>query len=301
MALICLNKDRVDYYLPLPVNESSLKKIAMHRSQTVKTSAWIVLLITLLSLSACSQASPRKEVIVFAASSLTDSFSDIEEAFELLHPEIDLLLNFASSTALLTQIRDSGQADVFASADLAHMQALLDANLIFAEHAHIFAQNELLVALASDSARVKTLHDLADPELRIVLALPEVPAGAYALQALDALKNEHGVDFEQSVIDNVVSQEDNVRQVLLKVELGEADAGFVYRTDAQRSKDVQMLSLPEFSRPEILYSIGLLNSASNNNEAQSFMTFVLSEEGQALLQSRGFLSPGASNPFSGSQ
>ena len=278
------------------------QKKLLQKCQLGQISKWTVLLIAIISVAACNPLSSRKEVVVFAASSLTDSFSEIELAFELLHPEIDLLLNFASSTALLTQIQDSRQAHVFASADLAHMQALLDADLIAKADADIFAQNEILVVLPLENTNaIKGVGDLVNPGLRIVLALPEVPAGAYALQALTALEQEIGPGFQQAVIDNVVSREDNVRQVLLKVELGEADVGFVYRTDAQSSKDVQTLALPESSRPKILYSIGLLNNASNNNEAQSFMAFVLSEEGQAILQSWGFLPPGSPNPFDGHQ
>jgi len=230
------------------------------------------------------------EVIIFAASSLSESFTELEKSFEFANPGVDVVINFGSSATLLAQIQDSRRADVFASADFQHIQVLMDASLIGQQDVDVFAENELLVILPSDnSANITTIEDLADPGHRIVMALSEVPAGAYARQSIANLDMSMGPGFEDAVLMNLVSSEDNVRQVLLKVDLGEADAGFVYRTDALILSNPRVIPIPEEFQPEILYSIGILGESSSRERAKAFFDYVLSEQGQAILQSWGFL------------
>jgi len=249
-----------------------------------------VFLCCLVFLVACTSNPMQEEVIIFAASSLTESFTELETSFELVYPGVDVVLNFGSSATLLTQIQDSSRADVFASADLDHIQVLIDEGLVSQRDSSVFAANEMLVVLpSSNTAIIAKIEDLASPGLRIVMALPEVPAGAYARQTIAALDTELGPGFEEALLMNLVSSEDNVRQVLLKVELGEADAGIVYSTDALATKDLGTISIPEAFQPGVLYSMGILKEARNGVNAQAFFDFVLSEKGQAILQSWGFL------------
>lgn len=248
-----------------------------------------VLLCGFAFLAACASRASHEEVLVFAAASLTESFQELEEAFEELNPGVDLVLNIASSTTLRTQILDGASADIFASANLAHMRSLVDAGLVSAEGASVFATNELLLVLAPDNAAgITKIEELARPGLRLVLALPEVPAGDYARQAITALDMQFGPGFEEAVLNNLVSNEDNVRQVLLKVALGEADAGLVYRTDALASPELGIIPIPQNSRPEVIYTIAVLDEAVNSDGANAFLTFLFSDQGQAILHSWGF-------------
>lgn len=231
-------------------------------------------------------------MLVFAAASLTEAFGELEAAFEAANPGIDLVLNLGSSSALRTQIEDGAPADVFASANLEHMQTLVESNLVDPDSVAVFASNEIVVILpASNPAAVYRLEDLASPGVRIVLALPEVPAGSYARLAIAALEEDLGPGYERAVLGNLVSSEDSVRQVLLKVELGEADAGFVYRTDALASQNVELLEIPASLRPAVSYTIGRVVDARNQSAAQRFLEFVLSMDGARVLNGWGFSPP----------
>ncbi len=243
----------------------------------------------LLGLVSCGGELKQNQVVIFAASSLTDSFRSLESAFELANPDIDIVLNFASSSALLAQIRDSRVADLYASADLAHIEALIADELMTRERSYLFARNKLVVAfpVVPDNP-LEEISDLASPGVQIVMAFAEVPAGSYAAESIMKMAQVFGENFEDAVFGNVVSREDNVRQVLLKVELGEADAGFVYRTDTIASEAVDVLSVPDEFQPEIVYAIGELEKGTQNASVQSFLDFLLGAEGQQIMQSWGF-------------
>ncbi|MCO5196525.1 MAG: molybdate ABC transporter substrate-binding protein [Anaerolineae bacterium] len=247
--------------------------------------------LALLFLSACTQREPHT-LTVFAASSLTDAFGEISAEFEAAHPETRIVLNFAGSQALRSQIAFGAEADVFAAADFKQMDALVDAGLVSAEAVTPFLTNQLVLITPPDNpANITVLSDLAGEGVTIVMAAPDVPAGAYTLATLNALATDPSQP--QAVLANVVSEELNVRQVLAKVALGEADAGFVYASDvvAAGAGAVNIISLPVPSELRPAYPIAVLDNASSAESAAEFVAFVLSEAGQTILRKWGFDEP----------
>ncbi len=216
---------------------------------------------------------------VFAAASLTESFAEIEAAFEAAHPEVDVVLNFGGSSGLATQIVEGAPADVFAAASPATMATVVDAGL--AADPVDFATNVLeLVVPAGNPGGVVDLTDLANPDLAVALCAVEVPCGAAAAKALEAA----------GVVPSVDTYEQDVKAVLTKVELGEVDAGLVYVTDVQAAGDqVEGIELPD--APVVAYPIVLVSESANAEAAQAFIEWVLSDEGQAVLAAAGFGAP----------
>lgn len=224
---------------------------------------------------------------VFAAASLTDAFTEIGKAFEAEHPDITVEYNFAGSQVLRTQIEQGAKADVFASADRVQADVLEAKELLGASH--VFTRNSLVVVTPREDARVKTLADLARPHRKIVIAGPTVPAGRYTTQVLRKMSSSglYGDDYQTRVQANVVSQESNVRSVLAKVMLGEADAGFVYRTDAQAAQ-VKVLIIPDRLNVIAEYPIGVVAGAQSPELAAAFTAFVEGAVGQSILHKYGF-------------
>jgi len=227
-------------------------------------------------------------IVVSAASSLTDVFTELAEAFEADHESI-VALNFGASSALAVQLVEGAPAHVFASANVQQMAVMVEADL--AEDPLVFAQNEIVVVTPSDRGLIEGFEDLSSDGVRLVLAGPDVPIGAYAREAIAAANEALGGEFEERVLANVVSEEANVRAVLTKVELGEADAGIVYATDAAVAGDaVEAYRVPSEFAPPAEYVIAPLADAPD--AAQAFVEFVLSEEGQAILERHGFTPTG---------
>ena len=229
-----------------------------------------------------------RPVRVFAAASLADAFGAL--ATELEASGLRVELNLAGTQVLRTQIEEGAEADVYAFADLDDAQALNARGL--ARAPQVFARNVLCVVTPAGAARVRTLADLARPGVKVVLAAPAVPAGRYAGEALERLERSGGLggSYRARVLANVVSQEANVRQVLAKVALGEADAGFVYLTDAARNTRVAVLPIPDADNVVALYGIGLVR-ADASDEARAFVAAVLGPSGRRILQARGFRLP----------
>jgi molybdate transport system substrate-binding protein len=233
-----------------------------------------------------------RTLTVFAAASLTDAFTEIGAAFEAAHPDVTVTFNFAGSPALRTQIEEGAQANVFASANAKEMDRLVGGDLVEQAVPQIFLTNQLVVILPADNpAGVESLEDLAGPGLKLVLAAEEVPIGNYARQALELMNGEFGVDFKDSVLANVVSNEDNVKQVVAKVQLGEADAGIVYMSDAVAAPELKQLEIPAEVNVIAKYPIAPLTESPNADLATEFINYVLSPEGQATLKKWGFLPP----------
>jgi len=229
---------------------------------------------------------------VFAAASLTDAFQTIGDHFHKAHPTTTVTFNFAGSQLLEQQIANGASADVFASADLANMQKATDAKLVQASQ--IFARNKLTVIIpANNPAGIKALKDLAKPGTRIDIGADSLPAGKYALQVLDKMAQspDYGPDYKAAVLGNVVSREDNVKAVVQKVQLGEADAGFVYQTDVTSSvsKQVTKLPIPDTFNVIAQYPIAAVKQTTHPTDAEAFVQYVLSADGQAVLTSYHFL------------
>ena len=198
--------------------------------------------------------------------------------------------HFAASSRLRAQIREGAGADVFISADPVHITAISD--LLVESSITTVASNRMVVAAATSTDKVQTLADLAEPGVRIVLALPDVPAGRYARELIANLAQQEEFDsgFESDVLANVVSEETNVRAVLAKALLGEADAGFVYATDV-RGTDLRLVDIPGQEDADIAYVGAIVSDSAHQNTAQSFLDFLSAEPGQQILTSHGFLAP----------
>jgi molybdate transport system substrate-binding protein len=228
---------------------------------------------------------------VFAASSLTDSFTEIGKAFDAKTGS-KTNFQFAGSQVLRTQLENGAKADIYASANTAQFDPLVKTGLI--SSGVVFTKNRLVVIVPKKGAgNVKTLADLAKPGIKLVIADKTVPVGQYTRQILEMLgkSKSYGADYTARVLKNVVSEETNVRQVALKVQLGEADAGVVYTTDVTPNLAANVIQLAIPARYNVLakYPIGLLKNSSNPNAAKAFMDFVLSKDGQTILGKWGFL------------
>lgn len=227
----------------------------------------------------------KAELLVLAASSLTDAFKALEIAHEAKHPEVDVLLSLAASSAVALQIDQGGTGDVLATASEDHMQRLVKAGLI--QNDAVFAYNELVVAVPqANPAKLETFEDLAKAE-RIVLGAPNVPIGQYSDALLERAGKELGTTFSDRVNSRVVSREANVRLVLAKVELGEADAAIVYRTDIRQG--ARAIEVPRELSERATYPIGQATRSKQPELARAFIEHVLSHEGQAVLAKHKFI------------
>ena len=253
---------------------------------------FIFLAVTLAGvLGACSTRvnSEPRTLTVYAAASLTEAFTEIGKAFEAAQPDVRVAFNFGGSQNLRTQIEQGAPADVFASANAREMEALVTGNFVEASAPIVFLSNQLVVILPKENpAGITSLEDLSRPELKIVLAAEEVPAGRYAREVLDNLTGQFGADYQDSVLANVVSHEDNIRQAVTKVQLGEADASIVYVSDAVAVPELQKIEIPNDVNVIAEYPIAPLTGSANPALADEFIDYVLSPEGQAKLEKWGF-------------
>lgn len=229
----------------------------------------------------------KDELLVLAASSLTDAFKQVEREVELKHPNVDVLLSVAASSAIALQIDQGGTGDVLATANEEHLQKLVAAGLI--QDNVVFAHNELVVAVPKDNpAKIGRFEDLANAQ-RIVLGAPNVPVGQYADALLKRAGEQLGAKFSEAVQAHVVSREANVRLVLAKVELGEADAAIVYRSDVRAPAGARAIEVPAALNQRATYPIGMATRSKQPQLAHMFIEYVLSPEGQAAMVANGFI------------
>ena len=232
---------------------------------------------------------------VFAAASLTNAFGEIGANFSAAHVGTEVVFNFTGSNQLATQIAEGAPADLFASANGTQMKVAIESGRIISGTHQTFARNRLVVITPSDNpAGLTGLPDLATPGLKLVFAASEVPVGQYSLDFLDKAEADGslGAGYKAAVIANVVSYEENVRVVLAKVSLGEADAGIVYTSDvaANAAGAVAQIEIPDNLNTVASYPIAPLNDSPNLALAQQFMDYVLSPTGQQVLTQYGFIS-----------
>jgi len=248
---------------------------------------------------AMAQSAPNITITVYAASSLTDGFNEIGKLFELYNPGVKVVFNYAGSQILSQQLAQGAPADVFASANQAQMDVAVKAGRVGTST--VFVLNRLVAITPADNpAGLKTLQDMGKPGLRIVLAAKAVPVGQYALDFLAKASADptFGAGYQASVLSNVVSYEDNVKQVLAKVALGEADAGVVYTTDVlgANSSKVVKLKIPDNLNTIAKYPIGYVSNTANAYWAKAFVRFVLSRDGQRTLGKYGFIGAAPIHP-----
>ncbi len=249
--------------------------------------------------SSSATATPTPVTLnVFAASSLNASFTAIQTQYKQNHPNVKIVYNFAGSQTLVQQITQGAPADIFAAADQTNMKKVTDAGLATAPQT--FADNTLAIIVpASNPAHITDLKDLANKGVKIDVAASTVPVGTYTLQVLaNAGKaSGYGSAYESEVKANFVSQEDEDTAIVQKVELDEVDAGIVYSTDvtAAAASKVKFISIPATLNIIAQYPIVVLKSSKNANDAQAFVQYILSSDGQAILAKYRFLPPTASS------
>ncbi len=226
-----------------------------------------------------SGADDRQEVVVFAASSLTAAFTEIGDAFAAANPATDITFNFGASSDLVAQVLAGAPVDVFASADQSNMTKLVDAGAEGSVPVQ-FATNALEIVVApGNPLGIDSVSDLVDPELVVVTCAPGVPCGRYAAELFTAA----GVEVVSK------SLEANVKAVVSKVVLGEADAGVVYVSDViAAGSDVSGVPIPPTINVIASYPITVTREAPHAASAQAFVDFVLSDQGQQILRSFGF-------------
>ena len=225
-------------------------------------------------LAGTAHAASKVQLTVYAAASLTDVFPKIDPGEKYA---------FGGSNTLAAQIQQGAPADVLASANMTipnqlHAKGLCSAPVVF-------TRNTLVIVVpASNPAHIQTVYDLTKPGVKLVIAGKGVPVGSYTLQVLQSM------NLDQAVLKNVVSQETDVREVLAKVALGEADAGFVYSTDAKTVPGkVKMIKVPAWAQPKVQYGACVVTASHNQVAARAFIATLLKKPAQAKLLAYGFL------------
>ncbi len=229
---------------------------------------------------------------VFAAASLTDAFHAEATAFQEAHPGVHVTFNFAGSPTLRTQLAQGARADVLATADTANMQEALKAGVV-RDAGVAFVRNRLTIIVPkTNPANIQAPADLARPGVKLVLAADGVPVGTYARQALAKMAADpaFGRDFARRALANVVSNEADVKAVVAKVQLGEADAGIVYTSDVTQAiaPDLYKVAIPDAYNVIADYPVAITKEAKRPDAAQAFIDFLLSPNGQAILALNGF-------------
>lgn len=232
-------------------------------------------------------ASAQVELSVYAASSLTEAFGELAAAFERAHPNTRVQLHFAGSHVLRAQIENGAPADIFASADPAHIQSNDIQQLLATPQ--IFAHNDLIIVTPpSNPAGLQSPVDLARAT-RLIVGTPSVPVGHYTEQFLARAASSFGADFRQQVERAIVSREANTRLVLSKIILQEADAGIVYRSDASaRRESITKIPIPEDLNIRADYMIAIRQQSPRQQQASAWVHFVRSPPGQQILNRHGF-------------
>jgi len=241
-----------------------------------------------------SPTEEEKSITVFTAGSLKGAFTDMAAAYEEQHSGTKVVLNIDGTQALRTQVEQGARGDVFASANLKHMNALMGEG--FMDNATVvdFVENRVTVALpASNPGNITELSDLSKAGTKVLIGTPEVPIGNYARQVLDkmAADTAYGQTYEDAVMANVISEETNVNNIIAKLLIGEADAGFTYTSDVVTpayADQLTTITIPDEYNVVAQYPIGVLNESANPDTAEDFITFVRSEQGGEILQRYGF-------------
>lgn len=233
-----------------------------------------------------------QELTIFAASSLSDAFNELGRAFEAKHEGVRVVFNYGGSSQLATQLNEGGVADLFASANGDQMAVVIAGGQVAAGRDLLFLSNHLTIIVPADNpANIQALEDLGRPNIQLILAIAGVPVRQYTDQMIAAMPPH----FQEQFYANLVSEEENVRQVAAKVALGEADAGIVYVSDITPdiSGRVQQIIIPDSQNIIATYPIAPLANAPHPELAQQFIDFVLSPEGQTILRKWGFGPPPA--------
>ena len=243
--------------------------------------------LVVLAFSGCAASSePGTEsgdgvsgsIIVHAAASLTSAFEEAARRFSADEPDVDITFNFAGSSTLAAQLIEGAPGDIVATADTITMDTIEGSGALDTSPL-VFATNSAVIAVErGNPLSIQTLEDLSAKDASVVLCAPEVPCGAYARRILE----------NADIALTPRSYEDNVKAVLSKVSLGEADAGIVYATDVEGNASVDAVGIDPSVNITARYPIAALRNARNSSAARAFIDFLLSDEGQSILASFGF-------------
>ena len=253
----------------------------------------ILLVVAALALAVPPAAAAQRTTLhVFAAASLVDAFDAIAQAFEQANPDLRVRIQYGGTQQLAAQIEHGAEADVFASADERWMNHLVGRGLVAGEPQFFAGNGLVLVTPKSNPGRVGGIRDAARAGVKVLIGAEGVPVGAYTRLALAKLSSDpaYGEDFGRRVLRNVVSQEENVRALVSKLALGEADAGFAYRSDVTQgaARHVNATELPAAARIVARYPIAAI-AGRRTAPANRFIDFVRSPAGQELLAREKFL------------
>lgn len=256
------------------------------------------LLLLLLVLPACGGAAtpsspPAFSLVVFAGASLTEPFQAIATTYHATHSHVTITYNFAAGPALLQQLSSGASADVLALADPMMMKKAQDAGLV--NTAQTFAKDTLVVILpSSNPAKITSLKDLAKHGVKISVENPNVPAGMATRKVLANMAESpaYGTSYQSAVNKNIVSQEETVKGVVQKVQLGEVDAGFALQSDVTAAvvSRVNVLAIPETFNVVLQFPVAVVKQTAHVTEAQAFVQYLLSQEGQTILTNYKFMS-----------
>jgi molybdate transport system substrate-binding protein len=264
----------------------------------------VVLVVATGMLSACGSssspgessgagtpASPKTTLTVLGAASLTKVFPIIGDQFSAANPGVAFRFTFAGTDALAAQIEQGAPADVFAGASTKYGDQLSGESLI--DSPTPFCTNTLVLIVPSNNpAGITTLQDLTKSGIKLVIGAETVPIGAYTRTVLTNLNATYGASYSDDVLKNVVSEEDSVTSIVAKVQLGEADAGFVYVTDALAAgSKVNSIDIPASGQATATYPIAVVKATKDASLSQKFVDYVLSPPAQAELKKAGFGPP----------
>ena len=260
-----------------------------------KRSLYILLsMLWILSVTACGRET-EKELVIFAASSLTDVFQELGEEYQLENPRVSVQFNFAGSSNLRMQLEYGAKADLYASANSFQIDLAFKNNAVRGLPKQ-YASNELVLVTPKGNTKVNSLKDLPNQDVKIIFGASVVPIGVYSNIVLDKLASApvFGVDYRKGVEQNIVSYEPNVRMILNKIVLKQADAAFVYFTDIN-SVDPDLISIiriPDKYNASVGYFILETSNVAKPIDAKKFVRFIGSEKGLSILESYGFQESG---------
>ena len=252
----------------------------------------VMTLILIILMVGCTvkqgDSDSKQEITVFAASSLTESLQEIILLFKKENPEVKVKLNFDSTSRLRLQIEQGVEGDVFFSANKGHYDALKEEGYITYGQALLY-NSMVVIVPRNNPANIEKVEDLQN-KCKLVLALRQVPAGDYARVIIHSLSTKMGAGFENKVLNNIVSEENNVKQVVNKVVMGEADAAFVYSSDVTQSvkQKVKVLEITPEHNVRAEYFIGKLKKEDQNQYIEEFYSFLIGKEAQKIYHKYGF-------------
>jgi molybdate transport system substrate-binding protein len=257
-----------------------------------------LVLATSMILAACSAplaaTPPPRELVVFAAASLTEPFNELAAPFASASGA-RVIYNFGGTPQLRTQLEQGARADLFASANREQMDLALK-NGVVAGESSVFAQNKLIVVMPKDNpGKLEKLEDLGRPGLKLITTQRTVPVGQYTQDALARMANDarFGADFSTRVNANIRSEEADVKQVVAKVQLGEADAAVVYATDVspRLSAELRTIAIPDQFNAVADYPIGQVKGSAQPELGRAFVAYLVSGPGRDVLQKYSFILP----------